>query len=925
MGSRRVDGQVVELRVHGVSGTPPESMLDDPHPEQVAGDEVGRVFRRTDPLKVELAGADRVLEAFHWGRFTAGSATRALWLLLLPFAVVNLARYALLMPESRRLLDRAADLVLRLLGLMLTLTFVITSAYVALDVVARQCGISPACARKNSWLSWFVDRSFGVRLLVASIIPALVLTIVWWFGRQTFQHDPPGPKREPEAGNGSFEDLMFWRGAASAPLQRAAHAMAGCAVLGAMAVGILGDPGQWLLDHGSTDDWTYLGLLALCAVVFLIALALVVVNHQPKLEDIKPDPAARDSVELPGALKAVRRFIAVPLAAACVIWSSVKLGDSTPAATALTGLEIAANFATAIIGGLLLVLLGVCVVMIFTGPGRRLRTDGVPKAFRPYWYGLGAWVLAALAATFASGFSTAVVFWTARLLGKPVLAGTSEAAAEGTLAIDLAFSYWTGALVWGSIAALAALVLLPLLAWLLRRRWQLVVLLVAAAAGIAGAAVLGYHGADLLSDQAEWLLIAGGLVLAACLVCAVPSADGFPDTVSSDYDDGDPQTLRRGKAQVLRRWRITIARHRYHHALGTLAVLGGGLMVCAGTFAAMRIAFPGWRKEPPPDLHHLATGPFGTVGVAVVTAIAAGLVALGVATWRNPAMRTTTGIVWDLVSFWPRLAHPLCPPPYGGRAVLGVAVRASQLVNALGAKTVVLSGHSQGSVITVAACAVLGHQAERGGQEPAAADGSSLDSASTAATLARLRMVTYGSQLQFVYARLFPTYVGFSRLRAVYWDTLEGGWRHLYRWTDPLGGPVLSWPKRRTPPYGPTVPLWTLMSCAAQDACPGHPPERWQRADAGGTRFRCWLIGPDVRLRDPDVMVENATQPRSPMRGHSGHEADPVFDLVVDDVAGAQPLAPPACPPRPAAETHEPASGDPATLPGAGPVSSDGS
>jgi hypothetical protein len=38
-------------------------------------------------------------------------------------------------------------------------------------------------------------------------------------------------------------------------------------------------------------------------------------------------------------------------------------------------------------------------------------------------------------------------------------------------------------------------------------------------------------------------------------------------------------------------------------------------------------------------------------------------------------MRTTTGILWDLVSFWPRLVHPLCPPPYGGRAVLGVAVR----------------------------------------------------------------------------------------------------------------------------------------------------------------------------------------------------------------------------------------------------------
>ncbi|HZA83343.1 MAG TPA: hypothetical protein VFC13_18055 [Actinomycetes bacterium] len=885
MGSRLVDDQVVELRVHGVSGTPPERMLDDPHPKQVAGDDDGRVFRRSHPLEVELGGSERVVEAFHWGRFTAGSATRALWLLLLPFAVVNLARYALLMPERRRPLDRTADLVLRLLGLMLTLTFVVTSAYLALDVVARQCGISPACVSRNRWLSWFVDRSFGVRLLVASILPALVLTLVWWFGRQTFQHDPPGPKREPEAGNGSFADLMFWRGAASAPLQRAAHAMAGCAVLGAMAVGVLGDPAQWLRDHRSWDDRTYLGLLGLCGVLFLVALALVVANHQPKLEDIRPDRAARDSVALPRVLKWTRRFIAVPLAAGCVIWSSVQLGDSIPAATrALTGLEMAANVAAAITGGLLLVLLGICVAMVVSTPGRRLRTVGVPRAFRPYWHGLGAWVLAALAAMFASGFSTAAVFWVAGLLGRPVLAGSGEAVPEGTLAIDLAVSYWTGALVWGSIAALAALLLLPLLAWLLRRRAPLVGFLVLAAAGIAGAAVAGYDGADLLSDQAEWLLLADLFVLAAAMACAVPGADGFPATVSGDYDDGDPQALRRGTARVIRGWRITIARHRYHHALGALAAVGGVLVLAAAGVAARRIADPGWRDQPPEVLQTLATGPLGPVGVAVVTAIAAGLVALGVATWRNPAIRTTTGILWDLVSFWPRLAHPLCPPPYGGRAVLGVAVRASQLVNALKARTVVLSGHSQGSVITAAACAVLAHQAEHGAEDRAAADGSSLDANSAAGTLARLRMVTYGSQLQFIYARLFPTYVGFERLRSVYADALGGRWRHLYRWTDPLGGPVLSWPAGRTPPYGPTVPLWTFMSCADHGPCPGHPPERRERADPGGTRFRWWRIGSDVRLRDPDVMVENATQPRSPMRGHSGHEADPVFDLVVDEL-----------------------------------------
>src|SRR5688572_27728390 len=89
--------QVIELRVHGVSGTPPEAMLEDPFPRQVAGDDVGRFFRRGEPIRVE-GFPDRDVEAYHWGRFTSGSPTRALWLLLLPFAVVTLPRFALLLP-----------------------------------------------------------------------------------------------------------------------------------------------------------------------------------------------------------------------------------------------------------------------------------------------------------------------------------------------------------------------------------------------------------------------------------------------------------------------------------------------------------------------------------------------------------------------------------------------------------------------------------------------------------------------------------------------------------------------------------------------------------------------------------------------------------------------------------------------------------
>jgi len=39
-------GGVTELRVHGVSGTPPESILGHPHVQQVAGDGTTGFYRR---------------------------------------------------------------------------------------------------------------------------------------------------------------------------------------------------------------------------------------------------------------------------------------------------------------------------------------------------------------------------------------------------------------------------------------------------------------------------------------------------------------------------------------------------------------------------------------------------------------------------------------------------------------------------------------------------------------------------------------------------------------------------------------------------------------------------------------------------------------------------------------------------------------
>ena len=84
--------------MHGVSGTPPDSMLENPHVTRVSGDSTAGFHRRIwlgGPPSPSLAYADvrdeRRREAYSWGGLTSGAGSRALWMLLLPFMLANVA------------------------------------------------------------------------------------------------------------------------------------------------------------------------------------------------------------------------------------------------------------------------------------------------------------------------------------------------------------------------------------------------------------------------------------------------------------------------------------------------------------------------------------------------------------------------------------------------------------------------------------------------------------------------------------------------------------------------------------------------------------------------------------------------------------------------------------------------------------------
>ena len=120
-------------------------------------------------------------------------------------------------------------------------------------------------------------------------------------------------------------------------------------------------------------------------------------------------------------------------------------------------------------------------------------------------------------------------------------------------------------------------------------------------------------------------------------------------------------------------------------------------------------------------------------GTYLISLSVLGLVLLGVQTYRNARVRRTVGVIWDLGTFWPRAAHPLAPPCYAERVVPELVHRATWLANEQGG--LVLSGHSQGSVLAAAAVLQLPPEARE-----------------------RTALLTYGSPLCRLYMRAFPNY-----------------------------------------------------------------------------------------------------------------------------------------------------------------------
>ena len=187
--------KIVELRVHGVSGTPPEEMLETHHARQEAGDEYSRFFVAVDcfgdkpPDPVEDGKGPHVrstrLEGFHWGRYTSGNWRQALWLALIPFGMVNAAQFMLSPPSTwwERFFHTVVGGALRLLAFGLTATFALAASSISIDLVARQ---RLADTRLGEALGQ------GTLLAGGAVAAALAVYVLYRLGRRnTTVREPP--------------------------------------------------------------------------------------------------------------------------------------------------------------------------------------------------------------------------------------------------------------------------------------------------------------------------------------------------------------------------------------------------------------------------------------------------------------------------------------------------------------------------------------------------------------------------------------------------------------------------------------------------------------------------------------------------------------------------------------------------------------
>jgi hypothetical protein len=698
------DERVVELRVHGVSGGQAEELLDVEPAMRVSGDALAGFFRWRRRRDTEcVPGVPR--EIFAWGNLTSGRSSRALWLLLLPFMLVNIAywmRPGRLGPHRSPLL-RAADLVyggaVRLLALSLTALLVLAAAGVGMDLVAWQCGgYGARCAELRPLLGFLSAPGAplaepGRALAAGALLPLAVAGVLWRLSRRTgsvYEVTPQTHAPIPDSA-APLSDPGFWRNSETMARLRSAH----IGVAAGAVAALLLTPALEYDGAGPRGTAGAVLAAALGGTLLLSTVGVLIPGTDPRWNRWADRGCAllRDAALVLLAASAVYAVWPRPE------WSA---GGRLPGYAA--GLN--ALFAAQCVLGVLL--LAAAAVLYRGAPAHR---DTAAR-------GMAGPVTAVFGALLGGVFSAAVVFQAAGWLGGCYYPGAED---TGCLRLQPPSAY-----AWLQLAftmeAVIALVVAGALAAVLRARTDRLT-------GAVAAAYRRGRGERRTRDIARARALGGMTeLLPACLVAFLLPAVALVGLVA------------------------------YAVLTGRLTAGPAGDGTASGQ-AAHPAAVAGRSVDAVQD----AVTAMVTVGSFLGGLFLVGLMLLGRSAYRDRPTRQGVGVLWDIGTFWPRVAHPLAPPSYAERAVPQLVARIAGMTD--DGTGVVLSGHSQGSVLAAASVWQLPARCR-----PAVA------------------LITHGSPLYRLYARYFPAYFGPAALADV--RERVAGWRNLWRATDAIGGPI---------------------------------------------------------------------------------------------------------------------------------------
>ncbi|WP_061960520.1 hypothetical protein [Demequina flava] len=143
----RVPDRTVELRVHGVSGTPPEVLLGS-FPVRVEGNADAGFYRSHD-----AGAAGGIAEAFSWGGLTSRKRSTALWLFLAPLALINVAGW-MTPTHSMRTREGPAqmwrDAAIRLVTVVATVLVAAVAVQAAASVLGLMTTDAPMVAGRGT-------------------------------------------------------------------------------------------------------------------------------------------------------------------------------------------------------------------------------------------------------------------------------------------------------------------------------------------------------------------------------------------------------------------------------------------------------------------------------------------------------------------------------------------------------------------------------------------------------------------------------------------------------------------------------------------------------------------------------------------------------------------------------------------------------